>query len=103
MILEDNLMPKVELIVPILAAEGKANEASVEFQAMLAPTHAEPGCEFYRLYESEKPGHFFLHELWESEEALEAHRKTPHFLRLKQRTQNLLAQPLAGHKVKQLS
>jgi quinol monooxygenase YgiN len=96
-------MPKVELIVSAIAAEGKANELSAELQAMLAPTHAEPGCEFYRLYESERTGHFFFHELWGSEEALDAHRKTPHFVHMKQATQNLLAKPLEGHKVKQLS
>ena len=96
-------MPKVELIVSVIAAEGKASELSVELQAMLAPTHAEPGCEFYRLYESERTGQFFFHELWESEEALDAHRKTPHFLRMKQATQSLLAKPMEGHKVKQLS
>jgi quinol monooxygenase YgiN len=96
-------MPKVELIVAVTAAEGKAEELSVELQAMLAPTHAEPGCEFYRLYESEKPGHFFFHELWESAEALDAHRQTPHFRHMKAATQNLLAKPMEGHKVKQLS
>ncbi len=96
-------MPKVELIVVVTATEGKADELSVELQGMLAPTHAEPGCEFYRLYESATPGRFFFHELWESEEALDAHRQTPHFLRMKQTTQNLLAKPLEGHKVRQLS
>jgi quinol monooxygenase YgiN len=96
-------MPKVELIVSVLAAEGKADELSVELQAMLAPTHAEPGCEFYRLYESETTGRFFFHELWENQEALDAHRQTPHFKHMKQATQNLLAKPMEGNKVKQLS
>lgn len=96
-------MPKIELIVSVTAAEGKANELSVELQSMLAPTHVEPGCEFYRLYESERTGQFFFHELWESEEALDAHKKTPHFLRMKQATQTLLAKPMEGHRVKQLS
>ncbi len=86
-----------------MAAEEKADELRVELQAMLAPTHAEPGCEFYRLYESERTGQFFFHELWESEEALEAHSKTPHFAHLRQMTQNLLAKPMEGNKVSQLS
>lgn len=96
-------MPKVELIVAVTAAEGKTEELSAQLQAMLAPTHEEPGCEFYRLYESETPGRFFFHELWESEEALEAHRQTSHFRRMKAATQSLLAKPMEGHKVKQLS
>ena len=96
-------MPKVELIVVVVSAEGKADELSTELQAMLAPTLAEAGCEFYRLYESETRGRFFFHELWESHEALDAHRQTPHFRRMKQATQNLLAKPMEGNKVRQLS
>jgi quinol monooxygenase YgiN len=96
-------MPKVELIVAVVAVEGKADELSTELRAMLAPTLAEPGCEFYRLYESETKGCFFFHELWESEEALDAHRQTPHFRHMKQATQNLLAKPMEGNKVRQLS
>ncbi len=96
-------MPKVELIVAVIAAEGKAEELSAELQAMLAPTHAEPGCEFYRLYQSETMGRFFFHELWESEQALDAHRKAPHFQHMKQTTESLLAKPMEGNKVKQLS
>ena len=96
-------MPKVELLVLAAAVEGKSSELKKEFQAMLSPTHAESGCEFYRLYESKTAGHFFLHELWTNQNALEEHRKTPHFLHFKQAIEPLLDRPLDVHRVQELT
>ena len=96
-------MPKVELIVPIVAKEGQSDALRKELHAMLAPTHAEPGNEFYRLYESENSGHFFFHELWESPQALDEHMKTPHFQNFEKAVRDLLAEPLTIHKVKEIS
>ena len=70
---------------------------------MLAPTHAEPANEFYRLYESETPGHFFFHELWPSQDALDAHLQTPHFKRFAEVTKQLLAGPIDIHKVHEIA
>ena len=95
-------MPKVELIVSATAVEGKASELKKEFQAMLSPSNTEAGCEFYRLYESETPGQFFLHELWTTEDALEEHRKASHFLHLRKRLDTLLEKPLDVHRVMEL-
>ena len=95
-------MPKVELIVSATAVEGKAPELKKELQAMLSPSNTEEGCEFYRLYESETPGRFFLHELWTTEDALEDHRKAPHFLHLRKRLDALLEKPLDVHTVKEV-
>lgn len=94
---------KVQLIVPLVAKEGKADELRKEAQAMLAPTHAEPANEFYRLYESETPGHFFFHELWQSQAALDAHLKTPHFKRFEEAVNKLLAKPLEINKVHEIA
>jgi quinol monooxygenase YgiN len=96
-------MPKVELIVHATAAEGKVDELRKELTAMLAPTHAEEGCEFYRLFESSRTGHFFLYELWSSAEALEAHRRTPHLLRLKSLTTSIMERPLDGYTVTEIT
>jgi len=52
---------------------------------MLAPTHAEEGCEIYELYESREPGKFYFYELWSSMAAFEAHSATPHLLNLKEK------------------
>jgi len=93
---------KVELIVPLVAQEGRADELKKVAQAMLAPTHAEPANEFYRLYESETAGHFFFHELWQTQEALDAHLKTPHFKHFSVVTKSLLAKPLEINKVREV-
>jgi quinol monooxygenase YgiN len=93
---------KVELIVPLVAQQGKADELEKACQLMLAPTHAEPANEFYRLYKSETPGHFFFHELWQSQDALDAHMKTAHFQNFEQVTKSLLAEPIAINKVHQI-
>ncbi len=96
-------MAKIELIVPITAVPGKAQELRKHLAAMLAPTHSEPGCEFYRLYESENEGRFFFHELWSSSEALDAHAQSIHFKNLLKVTEGLLAVPLDINKVKELT
>lgn len=49
-------------------------------QTLLAPTRAEPGCRQYRLYASDRRGRIFVDEIWDSQEALDLHMKTPHFL-----------------------
>jgi hypothetical protein len=51
---------------------------------MLAPTHAEPGCKLYELYESDSKGRFYLDKAWENQAALDQHVATPHFKRLEQ-------------------
>lgn len=94
---------KVELIVPLVAREGKAEELKKEALAMLNPTHAEPANEFYRLYESETPGHFFFHELWQSQDALDAHLNTPHFKHFSEAIKNFLAEPIAINKVHEVA
>ena len=95
-------MAKVELIVSVTARDGKAADLKRELQRMLAPTHAEAGCEFYRLYESEKPGRFFFHELWTSQSSLDAHVNSPHFQRLKEVLPGLIQGELDVHKVKEV-
>lgn len=95
-------MAKVELIVPLVAAQGKADELKQQMTSMLAPTHAEPGCEFYRAYESETPGKFFFHELWESQKHLDAHMESPHLKAFAKAIQELVSGGLNVEKVKEL-
>ena len=95
-------MAKPQLLVPFVAAPGKASELKQQLINMLAPTHAEPGCEFYRLYESESEGNFFFHELWKSQEDLDQHLHSPHFLHFEKAIQGLVSGPLTIHKVSEL-
>lgn len=92
-------MAKVELMVPFRAAEGKADALRHVLHSLIAPTQSDAGMEFYHLYESETPGHFFFHELWASSEALDAHMKTPHLVHAAEVLKDLLSHPLALHRV----
>ena len=93
---------QVELMVPVQAAEGKTEQLRSALISMLAPSRAEAGCLFYNLLESHVPGHFIFHELWASQGALDAHNRTPHYIRFKEQTKGLFAQPPIAHKVRQV-
>ena len=97
------MMTKVELIVLLKAVSGQAAALKREMVAMLNPTHAETGCEFYRVYESTTEGHLFFHELWKSKEELDRHMKTPHFMHFDKAIQPLLAEPMSVNVVTELS
>ncbi len=75
-------MPEVRIIARATARKGKEEELRKALQAILAPTHAEPGCKVYELYASDTPGRFYFHELWESKAALDKHAGSPHFQKL---------------------
>jgi quinol monooxygenase YgiN len=93
---------QVELMVPIEAAAGKAQQLRPILLSMLAPSRAEKGCEFYDLFESHVSGHFIFHELWTTQGALDAHNLTPHYLRFVEQTKGLFAHPPIAHKVRQI-
>lgn len=75
-------MAKVQVIARAVAPEGKEDELRALLQSMLAPTHLEPGCELYELYESDAEGRFYFYEIWESQAALDEHAATPHYRHL---------------------
>jgi quinol monooxygenase YgiN len=93
---------QVELMVPIEAVAGKAEQLRPVLLAMLAPSRAEKGCLFYNLLESHVPGHFIFHELWTTQTALDAHNLTPHYLQFKEQSKALFANPPIAHKVHQI-
>ncbi len=70
--------------------------------SMLVPTRVEKGCIAYDLHEViGDPCRFVFVETWESEAALEAHTRTPHFHNLEQ-AQNLMTQPLKITKLRRV-
>lgn len=86
-------MAEVLLICRFEARTGAEDQLRALLQGMLAPTHAEPGCKLYELYDSDTRGRFFLYERWESQAALDLHLATPHFKRLKQTGGELVREP----------
>ena len=68
-------------IVAILAARpGKATDLRALLDSMLAPSRAETGNVHYDLWQDQTdPGRLVLDELYADQDAVEAHRATPHF------------------------
>jgi quinol monooxygenase YgiN len=95
-------MPEVLVIVRFVAHKGKEDELRALLHSMLAPTHAEPGCKLYELYESDARGRFYLDEVWESQAALDQHMATPHFKRLEQTGGELVQEPFEINIVKRI-
>jgi len=86
-------MAEVRVIARFVARKGKENQLRALLQGMLAPTHAEPGCKAYKLYESNSKGRFYIYEIYESQAALDQHAATPHFKHLQQTVGELLQEP----------
>jgi len=80
----------------VLVARGVINterraEAYEAFQAMLAPSRAEPGCISYEYFtDVDDPDRFVFVEEWESYEILQAHFETPHFVDFAARCETML-------------
>lgn len=74
-------------IVVFAVIEGSENDAETVFSAaehLARPSRLEVGCVRFDLYRSSKPPVLvILHEGWESNEALQAHRRSLHVERFK--------------------
>jgi quinol monooxygenase YgiN len=86
-------MAEVRVIAKFVARKGRENQVRELLRGMLAPTHAESGCELYELYESDSKGRFYFYEKWESQTALDRHAASPHFKRLERAAGELLQEP----------
>jgi quinol monooxygenase YgiN len=95
-------MTKIRVIARAVARKGKEDQLKALLQGMLAPTHAEPGCRLYELYESGERGRFYFYELWESQAALEQHAASPHYKQLAQIVPDLLEEPFEVNIVKEV-
>ena len=85
----------VTMIAVLVAAPGRREELRAALTGRVPPTRQEPGCRDYRLFERvETPGTFQMHEQFDDEAALEAHRATPHFQAFAKRAPDLLGAPL---------
>ncbi|MEP7177302.1 MAG: putative quinol monooxygenase, partial [Gemmatimonadales bacterium] len=58
---------------------GTEADVKRELLSLTSPTRAEPGAITYDLYQSvDRPGRFMRLEVWRNDQALEAHKATPH-------------------------
>jgi len=73
----------MRMIVKRLIQEGKIDEVIKIYEELITLTKKENGCIAYALYQDEKnPRLVALMEEWESNEALDLHMQTEHFLTL---------------------
>jgi len=64
------------LNVFIEAKEGMGGELAMSYVERCPDIRKEPGCTQFEFYQSvEHPDMFILHEEWENEDALDAHRR----------------------------
>lgn len=71
---------RVNVLVWMKAKKGKEAALARALKALVGPSRAEKGCLVFDLHHSkERPGDFFIHEVWSSEGDLANHRLTPHF------------------------
>ena len=77
----------------LTALPGREDDLATILLEMIEPTRAEPGCVNYDLHRhADDPSRFVFYEGWTSPEALEAHMDTPHFRRLLERLEGVVAE-----------
>lgn len=84
----------VHVMAHIEARSGAADALRRVFDALLAPTRAEPGCVDYQAFEDgTQPGRFVTVECWADQAAFDAHMASPHVAAAFAAAGELLAQP----------
>lgn len=67
------------VVATLKARPGREDDLFKALHALLAPTHAEAGCNLYEMHRShDDPGRFVFVEDWESRPLWEAHMASPH-------------------------
>ena len=87
-------MHEVRVIARAVALPGKADDLKELLSGLIQPTRAEAGCKYYELFESNLAGVLLFNELWESQEHLDAHAASSHFIEAFGKAKSLMAEPL---------
>lgn len=87
----------IVLAVTWQAKPAKEKEAADILAKLTVEARREPGCVMFQVHRHrEKPGLFFIYEQYKDDTALEAHRKTPHFLEFARKQLPAVADRLQG-------
>ena len=71
------------LVVTWVAKEGKEQKTAELFRQLTAEARKEPGCLMFVVHRhNENPRQFYIYEQYKDQAALDAHRATPHFLKI---------------------
>jgi quinol monooxygenase YgiN len=82
------------LVAGFQARSGAEDRLRTALEGMIEPSLEEPGCLGYQPYvDPNRPGAMILLEEWVDEAALEAHFQTPHFARVAEVLEEVLAEP----------
>ncbi|MFV0484591.1 MAG: putative quinol monooxygenase [Bacteroidales bacterium] len=74
-------MSKLFLTAKIRAKNGCLEAMLIEAKKLIEPTRKEEGCLVYELLSSSEDGDVYMfYEVWASEEDLQRHTKSPHFM-----------------------
>jgi quinol monooxygenase YgiN len=77
--------------INLTAKAGKEAELEALLKEMVVESKPEQGCVVYDLYQfKDSPADFFLIEIWETAETLDAHKETAHFAKFKQLAPELI-------------
>ena len=88
-------MSAVTILATVRPKPGMEAEVEKNFHALLAPTHAEPGCELYALHRAvERPGELIFVERWSSAVDLAEHAASAHIAACTEACQGMLAEPV---------
>ena len=83
----------VTLIVRYAPNPGTGDAIAAALEKQVAASRKEPGCVSFIAYRSlEEPDHFVLYEQYADDDALAAHRESPHYLEMSQTVAPLLAE-----------
>ncbi|MGN6166680.1 MAG: putative quinol monooxygenase [Solirubrobacteraceae bacterium] len=83
-------MPEIVVVGAFTAKPGKEKDAKQALEALIEPTHKEPGCILYALHQgADDPARLAFIERWASREELNAHLKSDHVAELLRRVDEL--------------
>ncbi len=84
----------ITMIAVLVARPGQRDALRQALTALIEPTHAEPGCLDYRLFElTEEPGTFYMRESFADQAALDAHFAAPYFQAFAAQVDTLMVGP----------
>jgi quinol monooxygenase YgiN len=88
--LKEHAVSEIVVVGSFTAEPGKEDEALAAFEALVEPTHAEPGCILYALHQGgDDPRRLAFVERWASREELDAHLASPHVAAVLERVEEL--------------
>lgn len=87
-------MPETRVIAKAVPKPGQEQQVKQLLHDMVAPSLAEPGVSTYDLHQTQAGDAFYLFEIYESQEAFQKHKASPHFKQLSEALPDLLAEPL---------